>query len=313
MKPDVLTIGTFPEATMAELANRFTDHHFPRIGHALEGLSAEVGARIRAVGTEANQGISRALLAKLPKLEVVSVFGVGLDLVDRAALKERGIPLGNTPGLVAVEVADLALGLMLTSARQIIYADRYVREGSWRQAQIGLGRSVGKKTMGVIGLGAIGRAIADRGAAFNMRVIYQGPRRKPDAPYDYVPDVVELARQSDFLMVACKGGPETRHLVSKAVIEALGPDGTLVNVARGTVVDEAAMVAALRDGRLGFAALDVFENEPNISEEILALPNVIVQPHHGSAARETREAMGQLMIDNMSAGLDRRALLTAVV
>ena len=158
MKPDVLSIGTFPDATMAELANRFTVHHFPRIGHALEGLKPDIGARIRALGTEANQGISAALLAKLPKLEVVSVFGVGLDLVDRAALKTRNIPVSNTPGLVAVEVADLAIGMMLASARQIIYADHYVREGHWRQAQIALGRSVGKKTLGVVGLGAIGRA-----------------------------------------------------------------------------------------------------------------------------------------------------------
>jgi hydroxypyruvate reductase len=175
---------------------------------------------------------------------------------------------------------------------------------------IALGRSVGKKTMGVLGLGGIGRAIADRGAAFRMRVSYSGPRRKADAPYEYVADPVELARQSDFLMVACKGGPDTQRLVSSAVIEALGPTGTLVNVARGSVVDEPAMIQALSDGRLGFAALDVFENEPHVSPALLALPNVIVQPHHGSGTVETRTAIGKLMIDNILAHFDGRPLLT---
>ena len=309
-KPHVLTLGTFPEETMAALDARFRVHHFPRIGHAIEGLSPDVAREIVALGTEANQGINRTLLGMLPKLAVVAVFGVGTDLVDHGALKERNLPLSNTPGLVAVEVADLAIGLMIASARQIIYADRYIREGRWPQAQISLGRSVGKKTLGVVGLGAIGGPIAERAAAFAMRVLYHGPRRKPDVPYEYVADIVELARRSDFLIVACKGGPETRHLVSRAVMDALGPDGTLVNVARGSVVDEAALIAALRDGRLGFAALDVFENEPHVSPDLLALPNVIVQPHHGSAGRETRIAMGQLMIDNISAGLAGQALLT---
>ena len=311
-KPHVLTLGTFPDATMAELERRFSVHHFPRIGHAVDGLDGATARQILALGSEANQGINRALLAMLPKLEVVALFGVGIDLVDRAALKERSIPLSNTPGLVAVEVADLAIGLMIASARQIIYADRFIREGRWPQAQISLGRSVGKKTMGVVGLGAIGRPIADRGAAFNMRVLYYGPRRKPDAPYEYVADVVELARQSDFLMVACKGGPDTRHLIGRDVIEALGSNGTLVNMARGSVVDEQALVAALRDGRLGYAALDVFENEPHVSTDLLALPNVIVQPHHGSAGLETRVAMGQLMIDNIAGWIGERKLLTPV-
>jgi len=201
---------------------------------------------------------------------------------------------------------------MLASARQIVYADRYVRDGSWARGPIALGRSVGGKTLGVIGLGGIGRAAADRGAAFKMQVLYNGPRRKADAPYEYVADVVALARRSDFLIVACKGGPETRHIVSAAVIEALGPNGTLINVARGTCVDERAMVAALGDGRLGFAALDVFEDPLRPSPELLQLPNVIVQPHHGTATVETRNRIGALMIDNLSAHFDGKPLLTPV-
>jgi lactate dehydrogenase-like 2-hydroxyacid dehydrogenase len=242
MTIDVLSIGSFPEATNAELAQRFAiTHHFQR--PAPEALSAEVKARIRGIATEANRGADRALIAALPKLEVISVFGVGTDNVDLAAAREHNVPVTNTPGILTDEVADLAIGLMLASARQIVFADRYVREGSWAsKGPIPLGRSVGGKTMGVLGLGGIGRAIADRGAAFRMRVMYSGPRRKPDVPYEYVGDLIELARQSDYLMVACKGGPETRHLVSATVIDALGPKGTLVNVARGSVVDEGVLI-----------------------------------------------------------------------
>ena len=312
MPIDVLSIGSFPEATNAELARRFAiTRHFNR--PAPDALGPELKARIRAIATEANRGADRALIAALPRLEVISIFGVGTDLVDLAAARERGVPVTNTPGILADEVADLAIGLMLASARQILFADRYVRDGSWaKKGPIPLGRSVGGKTMGVLGLGGIGRAIADRGAAFRMRVIYGGPRRKADAPYEYVADPVELARQSDYLMVACKGGPETRHLVSAAVIDALGPQGTLVNVARGSVVDEPALIAALAAGRLGHAALDVFESAPNPSPALLALPNVIVQPHHGSATVETRTAIGQLVIDNLSAHFAGRPLLTPV-
>src|SRR5712664_583879 len=193
MKIDVLSIGAFPEATNAELANRFAiTHHFHR--PTPDALGAELKRRIRAIATEA----------------------------DRAAARERNVMVTNTPGILTDEVADLAIGLMLASARQILFADRYVREGTWAsKGPIPLGRSVGGKTMGVLGLGGIGRAIADRGAALRMRVVYSGPRRKPDAPYDYVADPIELARRSDYLMVACKGGPQTRHLVSAAVIDAL--------------------------------------------------------------------------------------------
>ena len=233
---------------------------------------------------------------------------------ERAAARERNIPVTNTPGILTDEVADLAIGLMLASARQIVFADRYVRDGSWgSKGPIPLGRSVGGKTMGVIGLGGIGRAIADRGAAFRMRVIYTGPRRKPHAPYEYVGDVVELARQSDYLMVACKGGPDTHHLVSAAVIDALGPNGTLINVARGSVVDEAALVAALVDGRLAGAGLDVFADEPNVPEALLTLDNVVLLPHVGSGTVETRAAMEALTLRNLDEFLASGRLVTPVV
>jgi len=312
MKPEVLSLGNFPEATMVELNRRFALHHFSDYTLPPAGLRSDVAGRIRAIATEANRGANRALIGMLPKLAIISTFGVGVDAVDLVAARERSIPVTNTPGILADEVADLAIGLMLASARQIPLADRFVREGEWAKGPISLGRSVGKKTMGVVGLGGIGRAIADRGAAFGMRILYHGPRPKPEAPYAYVSNLVELARQSDFLMVACKGGPATRHLVSAEVMRALGPEGTLINVARGSVVDEAALVEALAKNRLGFAALDVFENEPHVPAGLLALPNVIVQPHHGSATTETRTAMGQLMIENISAHFGGKPLLSPV-
>ena len=314
MKPDILYLGSFPPATEQELARHYTVHHFRNLPLPPDQPGADAAKRIRAIATEANRGATREMLDRFPNVEIISVFGVGTDAVDLKAAKDKNIPVTNTPGVIGDEVADLAMGLMLASARQILFADRYVREGQWAaKGPISFGRSVGKKTLGVVGLGAIGRAIADRGAAFRMRVVYQGPRKKADAPYEYVADVVELARQSDFLMVACKGGPETKHLVSAAVIDALGPQGTLINVARGTVVDETALIAALKSGKLGFAALDVFDNEPKVAKELLALPNVIVQPHHGTATIETRTAIGQMMLDNIATHFAGKPLLTRVV
>ena len=313
MKPAVLSLGVFPPATMSALAELFELHHFTVYPLPEGTLSPDVKARIRAIATEANRGATRELIASLPKLEIISCFGVGVDGIDLAAARERAIPVTNTPGVMVDECADLAIGMMLASARQIVHADRYVRSGEWLKGPIGLGRSVGGKTVGVVGLGGIGRAIADRAQAFRMKVLWHGPRPKPAIPYKYVPDLVELARHSDFLIVACKGGDETRGLISASVIDALGPQGTLINIARGSVVDEPAMIERLRDGRLGFAALDVFQNAPRIAPDLLKLPNVLLQPHHGSGTVETRTAIGQLMIDNLTAYFAGRKLPTPVI
>ncbi len=313
MKPAVLSLGVFPPATMSALAELFELHHFTVYPLPEGTLSPDIKSRIRAIATEANRGATRDLIASLPKLEIISCFGVGVDGIDLAAARERAIPVTNTPGVMVDECADLAIGMMLASARQIVHADHYVRSGEWLKGPIGLGRSVGGKTVGVVGLGGIGRAIADRAQAFRMKVLWHGPRPKPGIPYEYVPDLVELARRSDFLMVACKGGDETRGLISASVIDALGPQGTLINIARGSVVDEGAMIERLRDGRLGFAALDVFQNAPRIAPDLLALPNVLLQPHHGSATVETRTAIGQLMIDNLTAYFAGWKLPTPVI
>jgi D-3-phosphoglycerate dehydrogenase len=312
MKPVVLSLGVFPPATMSTLAELFELHHFTVYPLPEGTLSPDLQARIRAIATEANRGATRGLIASLPNLEIISCFGVGVDGIDLVAARERAIPVTNTPGVMADECADLAIGMMLASARQIVYADRYVRSGEWLKGPIRLGHSVGAKTVGVVGLGGIGLAIADRAQGFRMKVLWNGPRPKPGVPYEYVPDLVELARRSDFLVVACKGGEETHGLISAPVIDALGPDGTLINIARGSVVDEPAMIERLRDGRLGFAALDVFQNSPRIAPAFLELPNVLLQPHHGSATVETRTAIGQLMIDNLAAHFAGRKLPTPV-
>lgn len=312
MKPAVLSLGVFPPATMRKLEELFELHHFTIYPLPDGTLAPELQGRIRAIATEANRGATRALIASLPKLEVISCFGVGVDGIDLAAAREHGVPVTNTPGIMAEECADLAIGMMLASARQIVFADRFVRSGEWLKGPISLGHSVGGKTVGVVGLGGIGRAIADRAKAFRMEVLWHGPRPKPDVPYEYVADLVAMARRSDFLMVACRGGAETRGLISAAVLDALGPEGTLINVARGTVIDEPAMIERLRDCRLGHAALDVFLNSPRIAPEFLTLPNVLLQPHHASATVETRTRMGQLMIDNLTAHFAGRKLLTPV-
>lgn len=313
MKPDVLSLGAFPPAMLATMAERFTLHHFTVYPLPPGTLAPDIAARIRGLATEANRGATRELIASLPNLEVISCFGVGTDAIDLDAARERGIKVTNTPGVIADDVADLALGLMLASARQILPSERFASEGRWSDTSTyGLAHNVTGKRLGIIGLGAIGSGIAARAAGFRMKIAYSDVEPKPGVPYTYVKDPVALARDSDFLIVACFGGPSTRHLVSAAVIDALGAKGTLINVARGTVVDETALVAALKAGRLGAAALDVFEFEPAIPAGLKGLPNVILQPHMGTATIETRETMGQMVVDNISAKLAGRPLLTPV-
>jgi hydroxypyruvate reductase len=231
MKPVVLSLGAFPPATVSTLAERFEDHHYTVYPLPDGTLAPELKVQIRGIATEANRGATRALIESLPGLEIISVFGVGVDAIDLAAARERNIPVTNTPGILADECADLAIGMMLASARQIVFAERFVRSGEWLEGPLPLGRSVGLKTLGIVGLGGIGRAIADRARAFRMNVIWHGPRAKPNVPYEYVADIVELARRSDFLMVACKGGAATRGLISAAIPIVFVPQAGLLRTA----------------------------------------------------------------------------------
>ncbi|KAG0535803.1 hypothetical protein BDA96_03G009800 [Sorghum bicolor] len=280
-----------------------------------EFLRAHAGA-VRAVVGNANYGADAALIDALPALEIVASFSVGIDRVDLAKCRERGIRVTNTPDVLTDDVADLAVGLAIAVLRRIPQADRYVRAGLWKsRGDYTLTTRFSGKRVGIIGLGRIGQAVARRVEAFDCPVsYYQRTEQASVYPnYTYYPSVVELASNSDVLVVACPLNASTRHIVSREVMEALGPKGVLINIGRGPHVDEPEMVAALADGRLGGAGLDVFEDEPNVPEALLAMDNVVLVPHVGSGTYETRKAMADLVLGNLEAHVLSKPLLTPVV
>jgi hydroxypyruvate reductase len=250
---------------------------------------------------------------QLPALEIVSIMGVGYDKVDVQSAIARGVPVTHTPDVLNEEVADLALGLMLSVARRIPQADRYVRGNLWAEkGNMPLSRKMSGKRLGIVGLGRIGKAIAARASAFNMGIAYTGRHRQADVAHAYYPSAKELAANVDFLVVITPGGEGTRKMIDREVLEALGPQGYLVNVARGTVVDEAALVEALRDGVIAGAGLDVFENEPQVPQALREMDNVVLTPHMASATRETRQAMADLALANLQAHFAGQPLLSPV-
>lgn len=260
--------------------------------------------RIRAVAAAGDSVVSAALIAQLPALEVISVMGVGYDGVDVPAALARGIAVGHTPGVLNDDVADLAIGLMLAVSRGIVSADRHVRAGRWPATGRPLQRRMSGARLGLVGMGRIGRAIASRAQAFGMQVAYCARERKRDLPWPFHADVAELAAHSDFLVLITPGGADTRHLVDARVLAALGPEGYLINVARGSVVDEAALVRALADGTIAGAGLDVFAHEPDVPEALWSMEQVVLTPHIGSATHHTRQAMAALACDNLRARLE---------
>ncbi|BCN38495.1 dihydrofolate reductase [Alicycliphilus denitrificans] len=267
---------------------------------------------IAAVLASADAVVDAALMDQLPNLRLVSVIGVGYDGVDVAAARTRGVAVTHTPGVLDDDVADLALGLMLAVARQIPAADRFVREGRWPQGPMPVARRLSGARCGLVGMGRIGQAIAQRAAAFQMEIAYTARGPKSDLPYAFVPDVRALAGRSDVLVVVTPGGAATRHLIGADVLRALGPQGVLVNVARGSVVDEAALIEALEQGLIAGAGLDVFEDEPHVPERLRALPNAVLTPHVGSATAQTRQAMAGLALGNLVALRQGLPLLTPV-
>lgn len=279
-----------------------------------EVLSGGAILSVEILVTDPGVGANADVLDKLPDLRLVACYGIGIDAIHMPTAKARGIGISNTPGLLTEDVADLAMALMLASARDIVPQNEYVRDGRWTSiaANVPLSRSLKNKTIGIVGLGNIGAAIAERAAAFRMRISYHGPRQKP-ADYTYMPDLATMAAESDFLVIASRGGEDTKGIVDREVLEALGPAGTLVNVSRGSIVDEAALIDLLETGRLGFAALDVFANEPNVPERLRNLPNVIMTPHQGSATADTRLAMALLLVENVEAYFTGAPLPTPVV
>ena len=312
MKQDILMTGPMYPPTIAELEQAYNVHKYWSAADK-DALVGSVAERITAIASSNSGGVNAALMSKLPKLRVIAHFGVGYDTVDVDAARARGVRVTNTPDVLTEEVADLAIALMLATVRRVPQGDRYVREGRWLKGAMALTESCqGGKTLGIIGMGRIGRAIARRAEAMNMKIAYQGPNRKPDLSWRHFPAPVELARESDIVMVACPGGEATRNLVNRTVIDAIGPKGFLVNIARGSVVDEPALIAALKEGRIAGAGLDVFVDEPRVPQALLELDNVVVQPHVASATHLTRKAMGQLVIDNLAAHFAGKPLVTPV-
>lgn len=278
-----------------------------------DALVAEAGPGIRAIATDGIFGASGDLMEKLPKLEVIVCQGVGYDAIDVGYATARGVRVTNTPDVLNDAVAELALGLMIGLCRRIPQSDRYVRDGGWLKGNYPLTAQLAGARVGILGLGRIGKEIATRCAAFKMDIAYHGRNEQPDQPYRYYADLVAMARDADWLVVIAPGSDATRRIISREVMEALGPEGCLVNVARGSLVDEPALVELMQTGKLGGAALDVFADEPRVPDPLLAMDNVVLVPHVGSATHKTRRAMADLVIDNLAAHLAGKPLLTPVV
>lgn len=313
-KPEILQIGPYPDWDQQPLEEAFAVHRYFEAADK-DCFLAEVGPRVRGIATRGELGASAAMIAACPRLEVVSVYGVGFDAVDLAACRDRGVRVTNTPDVLTRDVADLGVAMMLAQSRGMVGADAWVRDGSWAAKGLyPLQRRVWGRRAGVLGLGRIGHEVAKRLAGFDMDIAYSdvGPKDFA-AGWEFVADPVALAERSDFLFVTLAASAATRHIVSRAVIEALGPEGMLINVSRASNIDEAALLDALETGRLGAAALDVFEGEPALDPRFVKLDNVLLQPHQASGTVETRKAMGKLVRDNLSAHFAGQPLLTPVL
>jgi lactate dehydrogenase-like 2-hydroxyacid dehydrogenase len=271
-----------------------------------------IAQRIVGVASTGESSVPGSLLSRLPGTKVVSVFGVGYDGVDVPVAIAHGIPVTHTPEVLTDDVADLAMGLVLSVGRGIAQADQYVRANRWPGGPFPLGRKVSGARLGIVGFGRIGKAIARRARGFGMSIAYTARGEKADSGLRFFPNAVALAAEVDFLVVITPGGAGTRHLVNAEVLKALGPRGFLINVARGSVVDEQALIAALQNGVIAGAGLDVYANEPHVPEALWSMPNVVLTPHMASATNETRQAMADLAFANMQAGTSGQPLLTPV-
>ena len=313
-KPHILQIGSYPDWDQAPLDAAFTCHRYFEAVDKTAFL-AKVAPDVRAIATRGDLGAGRAIIDACPRLEMISVYGVGYDAVDMAACRARGVAVTNTPDVLSEDCADLGVAMMLCAARGMVGAEAWARNGSWAtKGGYPLQRRVWGKRAGILGLGRIGIEVAKRLQGFGMDIAYSA-RHEKETPGDwaYIADPVALAARSDFLFVTLSASADTRHIVGQAVIAALGPQGMLINISRAGNIDELALLDALETGALGSAALDVFEGEPAINPRFLALRNVLLQPHHASGTFETRQAMGQLVRDNLSAHFAGQALLTPVV
>ena len=314
MKPDVLVAYPLRPRQMEMLEKTYTVHRLDLLkGEAREAMLAEVGPRCTAMVVNGHVAIDDAFLARLPALKIAACSSAGFDQMDVAAMTRRGITLTNTSDVLLDDVADMALLLMLAARRRLVVGDRYVRSGDWgRKGMMPLTTSTSGKKAGIVGLGRIGLAIARRCEALGLTIGYYGRSKKAGNDYAYFDDPVKLAAWADILIVATPGGAETEKLISADVLDALGPEGSLVNISRGTVVDEPALIRALQEGRIASAGLDVYLNEPNPDPAFASLDNVVLYPHHASGTEETRDRMAQLVIDNLAAFFAGKPLLTPV-
>ncbi|MDQ6618435.1 MAG: 2-hydroxyacid dehydrogenase [Pseudomonadota bacterium] len=310
MAVDIIVTAPLPEFLYGPLRADFRCHDYVQAADK-QALLREVGARVRGLVQGGGTVTPTALLDSLPALEIISVFGVGYDGVPVEFCRKRGIKVTNTPDVLTDDVADVAVGLILMTGRGFVRLNRFVHAGEWLKRGVELTTRLGGKRVGILGLGRIGKAIAQRVQAMGMQVAYTG-RTPQDVPYRFVPELKALAASSDFLVVACPGGPGTRNLVDAEVLAALGKKGIVINIARGSIIDEPALVSALQHGVIGGAGLNVFADEPNVPEPLPHMDNVVLLPHVGSATRETRQAMGDLCKANLDAWFAQKPLLTLI-
>lgn len=310
---DALRIGKFEPTFASELAERYDIRTLPN-GSARSEFLAEHAAEFRVILTSGHLGIDTDVLAALPNLGAIVNYGAGVDSIDLDAAAKRGIGVSNTPDVLSDTVADTALGLILMTLRRFGAADRYVRAGRWaREGRFSYGRDVSGLQVGILGLGRIGSAIATRLLGFDCAIAYHNRHRIDGSPYRYAASPLELAESVDILVVATTGDPRSRHLVDRAVLEALGPEGYLINIARGSVVDQEALVELVAGGGLAGAGLDVYVDEPNVPAALFDLDNVVLFPHIGSATARTRRAMALLAIANLDSYLNTGELVTPVL
>ncbi|MED5575028.1 MAG: 2-hydroxyacid dehydrogenase [Pseudomonadota bacterium] len=308
---DLLQVAQLPPFLMERLEKEYTIHDFIDPADP-DVLLDEVGPKIRGILAGGMKGPNANLINRLPNLEIISSFSVGFDATDVVAAQARDVIVTHTPEVLTGDVADLAMTFILMAPRRIGEAERFLREGKWLQGRMELGTTVRGKRLGILGLGRIGKAVARRAEVFGLHIGYFDIKPMGDLPYRSYPTLLELAAASDILLVACEGGEANRGLVSADVIEAVGPNGFLVNTARGPIVDQTALVSALKAGRLKGAALDVFDGEPQVPAELMAMENVVLTPHIASSTDETRRAMGDLVYENLRAHFDGKQVLTPV-
>lgn len=308
---DLLQVAQIPPFLVERLQKEFTLHDFVNPADP-DKLLEDVGPSIRGIVAGGMKGPNANLINRLENLEIISSFSVGFDATDVVAAQARGVIVTHTPEVLTGDVADLAMTFILMAPRRIGEAERFLRSGKWLQGRMDLGTTVRGKRLGILGLGRIGRAVARRAEVFGLNIAYYDTKPMGDLAYRSYPTLRDLAAASDMLLVACEGGTATRGLVDADVLNALGPDGFLINTARGPIVDQAALVAALSDKRIAGAALDVFDGEPQVPAELMAMENVVLTPHIASSTRETRRAMGDLVYDNLRAHFDGKQVLTPV-